>query len=535
MSSSPAAPAVADEHELDVLTAATPAGLAWIADGKNQTSDPESGWLPYEHLLMISDELVKVAMGETPRLLITTPPRHGKSMLISETLPPWYFGRFPKRKIILASATATLAEDFSRKGQGLLREHGPDLFGVGVDPSTAAAARWHTSEGGVMIAAGIGGQITGRGAHLLIIDDPIKTAQDAHSEVVRQAHWDWWLAVARTRLMKGAGVVIVLTRWHEDDLAGRILKQAEEVEGAAQWKVLNLPAIAEPDENGKFDDPMGRSQGQPLCPDLKPLEELHEIRAEQGSYWWSAMFQGSPKPVEGMLFKRAQFRYMTIQPPQPGEEGSLGLYLLETDKGVKPVDVGVCPLFQTADTASSESEMADYTVIGTWAVTPERELLLIDVQREKFEDTRLSAFTRSVYQGDAIDTEDELGQLLQKIVKAKKPVRLSVENAASGPKVIKEMGDAGFPIASANPDSDKVTRALLAIARYEQHRVFHLRGRPWLRPFEDELTGFPNAAHDDQVDMVSYAAIELPKIQAEARPQKQTGKTQTGGVLKKRF
>ena len=297
--------------------------------------------------------------------------------------------------------------------------------------------------------------------------------------------------------------------------------------------MVNLPALWEPDEElGELVDPMGREPGEALCPGLIPYADLVSTRAELGSYFWSALYQGRLRPAEGMMFKRDQMRRFTIREPTEIErnEGRLGSTCWQTPEGPVPVDVGVNPIFQTVDTASSEKEMADFSVVATWAVTPTRDLLLLDIQRQRFEDPKLGEFVTGCYNGalgnDAgVDT----------IVQAKRPVRISVENASSGPKVIRELTDHGYPVTSSNPDTDKVMRALLAIARYEAGKVYHLQGAPWRRAFEDELTSFPHAAHDDQVDVASMAAIELPRIPLEARRQKDPGQTRAGGIRQKKF
>lgn len=195
----------------------------------------------------------------------------------------------------------------------------------------------------------------------------------------------------------------------------------------------------------------------------------------------------------------------------------------------KVVDVNACPIFQTADTAASESEMADYSVVMTFAVTPDRELLVLDMQRQRFEDTRVGAFVTDTYEG-AVEHPPAA-----RIITAKRPVQIVVENASSGPKVIRELADQGYPVVSASADLDKVTRALLAVARYEQGKVFHLRGGPWLRDFEEEICAFPAGTHDDAADALAYGAIWLPKIGLDKLRKKPKATPKTGGVRSKRF
>jgi predicted phage terminase large subunit-like protein len=457
--------------------------------------------------------------GRFDRLIVTMPPRHGKSETISKATPAWFLGTRPHLSVILASYEARFAASWGGKARDLLAEKGPELLGVTV-PRPQAANEWRVLGGqGAMHTAGAGGAITGKGAELFVVDDPVKNAEEAQSETIRENHWEWWRSTVRTRLHKGCVVILLMTRWHEDDLAGRLVAAEEELQEEERegWRVLNLPAVWEPDEElGEAEDPLGREEGEPLCRGLGFDERwARRTRAAVGTYWWTAMYQGRPRPAEGLLFKSKDFRYFTIDEEQR-------LYVLEhEDGGLHPIGIDWCQHFQTSDTAASEAEMADYTVVSTWAVTPERELLLVNVERERFEDTRVGSFLTMAY-NDA----------------AERPVKIAVEDASAGAKAVRELKGAGIPVSPVTPDKDKVTRALLAVARYEQHVVYHLRAAPWRRKFEGELLAFPNAAHDDQVDTVSMAAVELPRIPVKGnRPRRGEGKpkTQFGGLKGKRL
>lgn len=208
------------------------------------------------------------------------PPRHGKSEMASRYTPAWYLGRYPNRRVILASYEADYAASWGRKARDLLEEHGSSLFGVCVRQDSHAANRWDLADhNGGMTTAGVGGAITGRGADLLIIDDPVKSVEEAESETYRARTWDWWRGVALTRLEPGGSVILVMTRWHEDDLAGRILQ-----EDSANWRVLSLPAIASDD----LDDPLDREPGEPLWPERYDADALARRRQEMGSRLFEA-------------------------------------------------------------------------------------------------------------------------------------------------------------------------------------------------------------------------------------------------------
>src|SRR5258708_863622 len=222
-------------------------------------------------------------------LVIEAPPRHGKSELISRYLPAWYLGLFPARRVMLVGYGAGFARSWGRKARSLLIEHGRDCFGVEVSTEERAASEWGLAgyEGG-MVTAGVGGPLTGRGANLLIVDDPIKNAEEAVSQTIRDNHWDWWQSTASTRIEPGGCVIIIATRWHYDDLSGRLIHAAQTGEGSPVRR-LRLPAIA---EDG---DPLGRAAGEALWPERWPRDRLEKIRLEKDAAWWHAMYQQRPR------------------------------------------------------------------------------------------------------------------------------------------------------------------------------------------------------------------------------------------------
>lgn len=482
------------------IAQSSPAGLAWIAGGKASTA--RDGWRPYKHLLILSDKYMQVATGQIPRLIVTMPPRHGKSSLISRYGPAWFLGTHPDAKMMLASYGSDFASSWGRKARDVLDDYGPAVFGVRPAEKPARADWWEIAgHEGVMITAGVGAGITGKGARLLVIDDPVKDAEEAASEVIQNKHREWWLSTARTRLEQNAGVILVMTRWHENDLAGQLLRMAAE-EGGEEWEVLNLPAYAESDG-----DELGRKEGDVLCPELFDKPTLEITRKASGGYWWAAMYMGRPVPAGGAIFRRENFRYFT-------EDVEHNLYWMRGGQGEEDRSVGrsYCYQFVTVDPAFSEKQTADWTCMCLWGVTPWMDLLLLDVERVRFDTENIASAIRRHYE-------------------LHKPSDVRIESKAYGSRVINELVNQGLPIIPLDADTDKVTRALGAVPRYEVHAVYHRAGADWLYDYERELLSFPAGAHDDQVDCYSYAALALPHLQLHAVKQESMGETQTGGLL----
>lgn len=243
------------------------------------------------HHELIARKLEAVERGEIDRLMIFMPPRHGKSELASKRFPAWCLGKDPKRQLIAASYNSDLANDFGRSVRNIVAEpeFGEVFPGVSLAPDSQAANRMNTNHGGAYVAAGVGTAVTGRGAHIALIDDPFKDREEADSERRRDLVWDWYRSTLYTRLMPGGAIVLIQTRWHEDDLAGRLLEQEKD-----QWEVLELPAIGE-----HYDA---------LWPEWYPRDVLDRIQSTIGPREWSALYQQRPQPDEGTFFKREWFK-----------------------------------------------------------------------------------------------------------------------------------------------------------------------------------------------------------------------------------
>ena len=253
------------------------------------------------HHRIMGEKLQAVERGEIKRLILELPPRHGKSLLASIIFPAWYMGKNPDKEIITASYNSDLAQDFGGKTRALVDDpvyH--NIFNLKLAKDEKAKAKWKTSGGGTYTSVGIGGAITGRGADILIIDDPIKNREEADSDLIRAKHWAWFTSTAYTRLEPDAAIILILTHWHYDDLAGRLIEN--EKNGGQKWEVVKFPAIAESDD--EF-----RKAGEPLWANHFNLTTLEETRKMIGLMDWAALFQQNPIISESQEFREEYFRY----------------------------------------------------------------------------------------------------------------------------------------------------------------------------------------------------------------------------------
>lgn len=255
------------------------------------------------HLAFLDQKITDTISGrnKSRRLIVSMPVRHGKSLLCSKYLPAWFIGTYPDKRVILTSYEADFAAEWGGAARDLLKDHGK-LFGedVKVNPGSSSTSKWNLlgREGG-MQTAGVGGPITGKGADLLIVDDPVKNAEEANSETYREKAWQWWLSTAYTRLEPNGAAIIIMTRWHQDDLVGRILQN--EKDGGEHWEHVSIPAIAEDN------DPLGRAPGEPLWPERWPIERLRQKEIDIGPYWWSALYKQQPIQSGGAEFPSEYF------------------------------------------------------------------------------------------------------------------------------------------------------------------------------------------------------------------------------------
>jgi predicted phage terminase large subunit-like protein len=423
-------------------------------------------WVDAPHLDLINEALMRIARGDLLRLMVNLPPRHGKSELISRYFPAWYLGTFPDRRVILCSYEADFAAQWGRRARDVLEEFGL-LFRdrVRVDQTSSAADRWDfKGHQGGMITAGVRGPITGKGADVLIIDDPVKNAEEAASPTYREAAWEWYKSTAYTRLEPGGAIILIQTRWHEEDLSGKLLEEMHQ-EGGEQWEIINLPALAE------AGDPLGRQPGEALWPVRFPQEVLERKKIAVGSYFWAALYQGKPAPPGGNLFKREWFRIVDDYP-----------------RGL---------LAERRWDLAASSGKGDWTT-GLQLGIQDGIAYVIDVRRDRLSPAGGEALVR---QTAIMDLQQGLGMR----------IRMEQEPGASGKYTIDHFRKRvlmGFDFAGHPSTGSKVERARPVRAAAEAGNVLLLRG-PWNRVFLDEVAAFPNGAHDDIVDTLSGAFYDL--------------------------
>lgn len=465
-------------------------------------------WVEGDHLALIAEAVqravVAAASGHGLKIIIEAPPRHGKTHLTSVMSPCWAMGTFKDFPVILASYGAKLAYSKAREARNLMERVGKAEFDVTVDQGTRAISDWQLlGLRGRMLAAGVGGPLTGEGALLGIIDDPFKNFREAHSETIREMVWNWYRTVFATRIESGGSQIVTMTRWHERDLIGKLLEEfgRKGVDKGGEWEVITLRARNETAADVKS-DPLKRPKDRPLWPVRWDSKALDERKRTLGNYAYSALFQQRPQPEGTALFRRHNFRYAKMGTDPRDGKPVYELGFVETVEGrtameVERVRVSDCWVIMTADTALSQDKKADYTVVEAWAITPpvrgRRRRILILVLREHLE------------------APDQI-PLLRRTWKSTHARWVGIEKAQAGLAAVQHAQREGMPVKPCPADADKVVRALPLSAAYEAHDVFHLYGAEWLPEYEAEVLPFPNVEHDDQVDAAAYMELLLQLV-----------------------
>jgi len=415
----------------------------------------------------ICNALERVERGECKRLIIEAPPRHTKSELASRRFPAWFIGRNSGQQIITATYNGDFAADFGRDVRGIVDSprYAHVFDGVSLRNDSKAANRWHTSDGGVYVAAGVGTALTGRGAHLALIDDPFKDREEADSENRRKKVWDWYRSVLLTRLMPGGAVIVIATRWHEMDLTGMILETAEET--GEEWEVLKFPAI--------------QDDGEALWPDWYGLDYLNTLKDTLGPREWLSLYMQSPTAEEGLQFQRDWFRYYDNKPEH------LNVYM-------------------SGDFAVTD-DGGDFTELATWGVDPDDNVYVLDWW---YGQTNAETWVEELT--DRFQADTPLW-----FVGEQGPIRKAVE-----PWLSKSMRDKRaytrlewLPTVANN----KVAGARSFEALVSSGKVYFPR-EPWAERVIDQLLRFPAGRYDDAVDTCSLFGRMIAKTWEAQKPSK---------------
>lgn len=409
------------------------------------------------HHKIMSEKFNKVATGQLKRVIINMAPRHTKSEFASYLLPSWMIGKNPKLKIIQATHTTELAVRFGRKAKNLIdSQEYQKIFQTKLREDSKAAGRWETNEGGEYFAAGVGGSITGRGADLLIIDDP-HSEQDALNTNALERTWEWYTSGPRQRLQPGGVIVVVMTRWNTKDLTGKLINAQKEMK-ADQWEVIEFPAILPNDK--------------PLWPEYWKLEELEGVKASLAIGKWNAQYQQNPTAEEGSIIKREWWQLW--------------------DKDLPPL----YHVIQSYDTAFLKKETADYSAITTWGVFYPTEdsgpnLILLDVVKDRFEFPELRRVALEQYN-------------------YWKPESVIVEGKASGMPLTFELRKQGIPVINYTPSrgNDKHARVNAVAPLFESGQIWATDDK-FSEEVIEECAAFPYGDHDDLVDSMTQAVMRF--------------------------
>lgn len=452
--------------------------------------EPGTPFVDGFHIEAICLHLEMVTQRKIKRLLVNMPPRHAKSTIISVLWRVWSWLVDPSHKWLCASYALSLSIRDNRKCRLLIEspwfqhKYGK-LFRLSDDQNVKI--KFENNRRGVSQAVSVGSSTTGEGADTLLIDDP-HAIDDKTSDVKREGALEWFRDTWSTRLNnpKTGAMVVVGQRVHDEDVSGYILSG----ETGEEWVHLNLPAEYEPEhhcathiDSHLFWEDWRTREGELLWPEQFPQHVIQVAKRKHGSIGYASLFQQRPMPSEGGQFKAQWFRYFIEE---------TNYYELQRPEGIKRVKREQCQLFMTADLAISEKQTADYTVLCVWAITPDRELLLLNRLRDRLDNPSQQKAVIAYYHRYL-------------------PAYIQIESVAYQLSLVQQLRVQGLPVKEYRPVKDKVARATSASVYYEAGQVYHPRGASWLQEWEDELLVFPKGKHDDQVDCCSQACEQLVK------------------------
>jgi len=416
------------------------------------------------HHKIMGESFEKIANGELKRLIINMPPRHTKSEFASYLLPAWFLGKYPEKKIIQTAHTAELATGFGRKVRNLFQD---DVFtnvfpNVSLRSDSKAAGRWNTNKGGDYFSIGVGGAVTGKGADLLIIDDPHSEQEaqvGAYNPEVFDKVFEWYTSGPRQRLQPGGAICIVMTRWHKRDLTGQILKSSIQRKGSDEWEIIEFPALM--------------PSGRPLWPEFWSEKELVTLKNELPIPKWQAQYQQDPTSEEGAIIKREWWQIWKKQDPP------------------------LCDfIIQSWDTAFLKTQRSDFSACTTWGVflneeTNNQELILLDAYQERLEFPDLKRIAFEYYQ-------------------QWQPDAFIVEAKATGIPLIFELRQMGIPVSEFTPSrgNDKISR-VNAVSDLFSSGIIWCPETKWAEEVVEQFASFPSGDHDDLVDCTTQAIMRF--------------------------
>jgi len=434
----------------------------------------DAGLYPAAHHFKIIERLEALERGDIKRLMVFAPPGSAKSEYCSKIFPAWYLARHPMDAVIASSHTQSLAESFGRKVRNLLDEFAASL-GVRLSDDSLAAGQWRTDQDGVYLAAGVRGKITGRRADLAVLDDLVSGYVDAYNPNSRDSLWEWYRNDLYTRLKPSARVILIMTRWHEDDIAGRL--EQEMLNGTGdEWEILRLPALAEEEP-----DPIGRKLGEPLWPEWENAENLASKRRAVGERTWAALFQQRPRPDAGTLFSTEKIIYMPESETPKAKARAAGYDLAATEQ------------LGTRD--------PDWTVRVRMDLAENGMTIVRNVRRMRGRPDEVEKFILDNAKNDGKNCKIDIPQ----------------DPGAAGKSQVAYLTRQlfGFHVVSSPESGDKATRAAPFASQMNAGQVILVRGE-WNRTYTEELAGFPAATKDDQVDASSRAFNGLVTIRRRA-------------------
>jgi predicted phage terminase large subunit-like protein len=442
--------------------------------------DYTAGWVHKDICKRLEQFSQDVADQLSPRLMIFVPPRHGKSQISSKSYPAWHLGHYPNHEFMLCSYSGALSMSFSRVVRSVMRDPAyHNVFDTQLDPDSQSVEAWLTTKGGGLVAAGVGGAITGKGAHVLLIDDPVKNREDADSEVSRQSTWDWYTSTAYTRLAPGGGVLVIQTRWHDDDLSGRLIEAQKA--GADQWEIVDYPAVAEHDEPY-------RKRGEALHPERYDITRLTAIRKAIGERDWFALYQQKPISDEGSYFTKDMFpRYRPHERP-PLQD---------------------LTIVASWDFAIGQKEVNDWTVCVVAGMDKDMRLWVLDCVRGKWDGYSIVQQIIAVQQRWKPERHGmEKGQILMSIEVF---LRKEIET--------RQMYDLYYePIAPGKNDKQARARGIQGLMKSGQVLFPDDDTTPWITQLVFECLRFPAGLHDDVVDALAYVGYLYRNMTPQPEP-----------------